>query len=99
MISGLVAMMRSARRRAGAHTLKVQRGEESIRLRAREQQAVAELGRRALSGIGLLVLMDEVVRQVAGVLEVEYCELLEHRSGGEHFLARADVGRIGRHRR
>jgi PAS domain S-box-containing protein len=91
LISALVEMIHSARRRAEAQALEVQRGEASIRLRAREQRAVAELGQRALTGVDVSELMGDVVRRVSEVLEVEYCKLLELRSG-EDLLERAGVG-------
>ena len=49
--------------------------EEEIKLRARQQEAVAELGRRALAEPDLSVLMEEMVGSlVTRTLNREYCE-------------------------
>jgi PAS domain S-box-containing protein len=92
VISALVGMMHAARRRAEANALEIQRGEEELRVRARQQQAVAELGERALAKTDLPALMDEAVSLVAGVLDLEYCKVLELLPGGEELLMRAGVG-------
>ena len=92
LISALVERSHSARRRAEAHALKVAQGEEEIRARAREQQAVAELGQRALTKTGLPALMDDAVGLVAGGLDLEYGEVLELLPGGERLLLRAGAG-------
>lgn len=55
----------------------VKREEAALRARARQQGLVAELGRRALTGIGLDELMAEAVTLVASELGVEYANLLE----------------------
>jgi PAS domain S-box-containing protein len=65
---------------------------EEIELRARQQEAVADLGRRALTGPGLQVLMDEAVEVVARTLDVEYCKILELLPDGGELLLRAGVG-------
>ncbi len=67
------------------------RAEEALRSRARQQAAVADLGQRALGGVGLGRLMDEAVRLVADTLEVEYAEVLE-RQPDDVLLVRAGVG-------
>jgi len=53
------------------------REEEELRARARQQGLVAELGRRALTGIDLGQLMSEAVTVLASDLRVEYVNLLE----------------------
>jgi len=92
LISLLVGAMHSAKRRAEAKALEVKRGEERLRARARQQQAVAELGQRALAGADLQNIMEEAVESVAGVLEVEYSMILELLPGGDELLLRAGVG-------
>ncbi len=92
LISTLVEMMHAARRRAEANALEIDRGEEELRVRARQQHAVAKLGQRALAKTGLAALMDEAVRLVAGVLDLEYCKVLEPLPDGEGLLLRAGVG-------
>ena len=53
------------------------REEGVLRARARQQGLVAELGRRALTGIDLDQLMGEAVTVLASDLGVEYANLLE----------------------
>ncbi|MCA1717538.1 MAG: PAS domain S-box protein [Actinobacteria bacterium] len=68
------------------------RAEQDIRARARQQEAVAEFGRRALAEFDLSVLMDETVEVVARTLNLEYCEILELLPNGETLLRRSGVG-------
>jgi PAS domain S-box-containing protein len=100
LISALVGGLHSARRRAEANALKVQRDEEELRVRARQQQAVAELGKRALAETDLPVFLDGAVGLTAAVLDLEYCKVMELLPGGEKLLLRAGVGweegRVGR---
>ncbi|MBN9522695.1 GAF domain-containing protein [bacterium] len=69
----------------------VKQEEHTLRARARQQALVAELGRRALTGIDLGQLMDEAVRVVAADLGVEYANLLELLPDGRTAF-RAGVG-------
>jgi signal transduction histidine kinase len=59
---------------------------------ARRQEAVAELGQRALAEKDLPRLMDEAVHRVATMLEVEYVKVLELLPNGSALLLRAGVG-------
>jgi PAS domain S-box-containing protein len=68
------------------------RAEEETRARARQQEAVAHLGRCALAGADLSALMDEAVRLVAQGLQTEYSDVLELLPDGHAFLFRAGVG-------
>ncbi len=65
--------------------------EEALAARVRQQAAVAELGQRALAGLGLATLMDEAVAVVARTLEVECAQVLQLLPGGD-LLLRAGVG-------
>jgi PAS domain S-box-containing protein len=65
--------------------------EEVLRARARQQGLVAELGRRALTGIELDQLMGEAVTVLASDLGVEYVNLLELFPDGKAVF-RAGVG-------
>jgi PAS domain S-box-containing protein len=67
------------------------REEEALRARSRQQALVAELGRRALTGIDLDQLMDEAVRLLVSDLGVEYANLLELLPDGTAVF-RAGVG-------
>ncbi len=58
----------------------------------KQQEAVARLGPIALSGKSLDVLMNEIVNVVAGVLNVEYVDILELMPKGDYVLLCAGVG-------
>jgi PAS domain S-box-containing protein len=66
--------------------------EEELRRRACQQSAIAELGRQALEGTDLEVLLDEAVRQVASVLGVEHCKVVERLPRHEGLRLRAGIG-------
>ena len=51
--------------------------EQELRIRALQQEAVAGLGQRALTGADLNVLFNEAVRSIGRILQVEYSEVLE----------------------
>ncbi len=68
------------------------RVEAELRLRARQQVAVASLGQYALAGAGLSELLDEAVALIAETLNVEYCKVLELLPDGNGLLLRAGVG-------
>jgi PAS domain S-box-containing protein len=67
------------------------RKEEALRARSRQQALVAELGRRALTGIDPVELMDEAVALLVSDLGVEYGNLLELLPDGRAVF-RAGVG-------
>jgi PAS domain S-box-containing protein len=67
------------------------RKEEALRARSRQQALVAELGRRALTGIDPGQLMDEAVGVLVSDLGVEYGNLLELLPDGRAVF-RAGVG-------
>ncbi|HLF26699.1 MAG TPA: PAS domain S-box protein [Anaerolineae bacterium] len=66
--------------------------EDEIRIRARQQAAVAALGQRALAGIDLSELMDEAVAHVALTLAVGYVKVLELLPNGQTLRLRSGVG-------
>ncbi|MFN6570431.1 PAS domain S-box protein [Dendronalium sp. ChiSLP03b] len=66
--------------------------EEELRVRARQQKAIAQLGQLALSGINLTALMDETVTLVAQTLNMEYCKILELLPQRDILLLRAGIG-------
>jgi PAS domain S-box-containing protein len=68
------------------------RAEEALRVRARQQQAVANLGEYALRERDLQKLLDYAAAMSAGTLEVEYCNVLELLPGGDRMFLRAGVG-------
>ncbi|MCL5743608.1 MAG: PAS domain S-box protein, partial [Acidobacteria bacterium] len=65
--------------------------ERELKSRAAQQRALAELNLRALEGGDIDSLMNETVRQLAEVLEVEFTKVLELRLD-KSLLLRAGVG-------
>lgn len=68
------------------------RSEDELRTGLRQQAAVAEFGRHALSGAPLGVLSQEAVQLVASQLGVPYVTILETVEGRPELAARASVG-------
>ncbi|RQG94610.1 PAS domain-containing sensor histidine kinase [Natrarchaeobius chitinivorans] len=66
--------------------------ERAFEQRARQQQAVADLGQFALESDDLDELMDEAARQVADVLDNEYCKVLDLDADEQELLLRQGVG-------
>ncbi len=69
---------RELERRVEHRTAQLARANEQIQSRARQQESVADLGRRALAGADLGELMREAVGIICAVLEVEYSAIVEH---------------------
>ena len=77
-------------------TAQLAHANEQIRIRARQQEAVAEFGRRALAGEGLTRLLHEAGELAAQLLEVEITCVLEHaEAASEQLLLRACRGFAG----
>ena len=68
------------------------RAENEIRLLARRQATMAELGQQALRSDRLSNVLDDAVALVAKTLDVEYCEVLELLPDGKALLLRSGVG-------
>jgi PAS domain S-box-containing protein len=66
--------------------------EEELRRRALQQSVIAELGRHALEGTEIEVLLHEAVRQAASVLEVEHCKVTERIPGQQGLRLCAALG-------
>ncbi len=66
--------------------------EASLETHARQQAAVAELGRRALAGDDPASLLDEAARLLAELLAVEYSAIQELLPDGQALIMRAGVG-------
>jgi len=64
----------------------------SARRQGREQAVVAEIGRRALAGTAVNVLMAFTVRAVTRALGVSYGTVLQHRPDRDLFELQAGVG-------
>ncbi|MEZ4869201.1 MAG: PAS domain S-box protein [Caldilineaceae bacterium] len=65
---------------------------ESEERQRRQQQTLAQLGRQALEGNSLDDLLQNATEQVAAVLEMEFCKLLQVQPEGGPLLLRAGVG-------
>jgi len=91
-ISTLSEAMHRSRGRAEVSALELLGREARLRELARQQVAVAELGRLALGTHDLQNLMDGAAASLADVLGVEYAEVLELLPGGDELLLRAGVG-------
>jgi PAS domain S-box-containing protein len=70
----------------------LKRSEAEAAGRARQQAVIASLGLEALEGTSLPVLLDRAVRQVAEVLGIEFCKVLELLPDRSAVLLRAGVG-------
>ena len=71
------------------------RAEDRLALHARQQAAVAELGRFALAADDLDSLFAETVRAVNGLLGVEACRVIEHDRPQRRLLVRAGQRFLG----
>jgi PAS domain S-box-containing protein len=65
------------------------RAEAELRIRARQQAAVAELGHRALAAVDLQTLMIDTVNLVGKTLEAGYCKVFETSPAGDTLVLRA----------
>jgi PAS domain S-box-containing protein len=68
------------------------RVEEELKVRERQQAAVAEFGQCALANPGLAELFDVAVALVAHTLEIEYCKVLQLMPDGKDLRLEAGVG-------
>ncbi len=66
--------------------------ERELACRVSQQRGIAELGQHALQNISLEELLDRAVGIVAGVLQVEYCKVLELQPEGNALLLKAGEG-------
>jgi signal transduction histidine kinase/DNA-binding response OmpR family regulator len=69
-----------------------ERVEAELRMRARQQETVAELGLRALSGKELPDVLGRAMEAICATLDVELAGLLEAQPGGDTFVLRAGRG-------
>ena len=66
--------------------------EDEIRMLARLQSVVADLGGRALGGATLAEMRDDAANQVTRALDVDYCSVLEFLPNREALLLVSGVG-------
>jgi two-component system cell cycle sensor histidine kinase/response regulator CckA len=69
-----------------------ERVENELRMRARQQETVAELGLRALLQKDHVELLDHVMEAISSTLDVELVGLVEAQRGGDTFVLRAGRG-------
>jgi PAS domain S-box-containing protein len=74
------------------HALERARIVAELEAHARRQAAIAELGQRALSGIGLGELFDDALARLTRLLGVELAKLLELNAERSQLTLRAGVG-------
>jgi len=63
-----------------------------IQDRALQQEAVAQLGQRALAGANLNELLAETAATVREILNVDFCSVMELSEDGREFTVRASAG-------
>ncbi|HSI15646.1 MAG TPA: PAS domain-containing protein [Chthoniobacter sp.] len=88
----LARAQESLEQRVGERTAELERASGVIEGHARAQEAIAQLGQRALSGTPLTKLMDESMRVIRSVLLVDCCSLLALTRDGSELIARAQLG-------
>jgi PAS domain S-box-containing protein len=78
--------------RVAARTAELARASAELTDRAHQQQAVAQLGQRALTGVPLSELLDEAMTMIRSVLRVDCCSLFALTWDGKELIARAQAG-------
>ena len=78
--------------RVEQRTAELARAYSVIRDRAHQQEAVAQLGQRALAGANLLSLLQQAAVLVRRVLNVDYCSILQLTEDGTELIATAQSG-------
>lgn len=71
---------------------KIKNLSERATAREKQQSVVAQLGIMALSGADPKEVMDQAVRQVAHVLEADYCKVLKYQPADNNFLMVSGIG-------
>lgn len=88
----LARAQESLEQRVGERTAELERASGVIEDHAKAQEAIAQLGQRALSGMPLGTLMDESMHVIRSVLHVDCCSLLALTRDGSELIARAQLG-------
>jgi PAS domain S-box-containing protein len=68
------------------------RSEQELNRRVKQQAAIASLGRKALAGRGLAILLETALKVTTEVLRAEHAYVLELRPDGGDFTVRAARG-------
>ena len=69
-----------------------QAAQEQLRIHAKQQSVVADLGQFALEVSDLDEVLNQAVKRVAETLDVEFCKILELTPDGKHLSLKAGVG-------
>jgi PAS domain S-box-containing protein len=78
--------------RVEQRTAELARAYTVIRDRAHQQEAVAQLGQRALAGADLVALLQQASTLVQRILAVDYCSILQPSEDGTEMVASAHSG-------
>jgi signal transduction histidine kinase/ActR/RegA family two-component response regulator len=78
--------------RVADRTAELARASAMLEDRAQRQEAIAELGQRALTGTPLARLMEESMNVIRTVLRVDSCALLALTNDGKELVVRAEAG-------
>lgn len=78
--------------RVEQRTAELARAYSVIRDRAHQQEAVAQLGQRALAGANLLSLLQQAAVLVRRILDVDYCSILQLSEDESELVASAHSG-------
>ena len=73
-------------------TAELARASAVIEDRARQQEAVAQLGQRALSGMQFTSLANEALKLIQNILRIDCASLLALTIDGSSFVVRAQIG-------
>jgi PAS domain S-box-containing protein len=82
----------SVEQRVGDRTADLAQASALLEDRARRQEAIAQLGHRALTGASLRTLMDEAMPVIRKILRVDRCALLDLTHDGKELVVRAHAG-------
>ncbi|HEY7220300.1 MAG TPA: PAS domain S-box protein [Candidatus Binatia bacterium] len=91
-VSERTVQLKVANEALQAEIFERKRIQEAMQAGARQQEAVAAIGERALSAATFASLCDAVCERVTRTLGVEFCKILELQPDGEALLLRAGVG-------
>ena len=78
--------------RVEQRTAELARAYTVIRDRAHQQEAVAQLGQRALAGADLAALLQQASSLVQRILAADYCSILQPSEDGTELVATASAG-------
>jgi signal transduction histidine kinase len=65
---------------------------DTLRVHGRQQAAISQIGQKALSGVDIQKLLDEVVLLIAETLNVEYCAIFKLLPANQELLMIAAAG-------